>query len=113
MESITAMSGFVGGVIRALGPVIVAWLVARHITPEDASNLVQYLADGAVAIVALGSALWSIIKNRQHNKVADMIAQPEIKSIEMSSALAESVSAAAPKYAHKITTPTKRHRHHD
>ena len=94
---------FVGGIIRTLGPVIIAWLVARNITPDVASTIVQYLADAAVAVIALISMIWSVRNKLQKNQVADVISRPEVKNIELTSELAESVKAVAPKFATKIT----------
>jgi hypothetical protein len=97
-------SGFIGGVIRAMGPAIIAWLVARNVTPEIASTLVQYLADAAAAVIALASAAWSIRGKLAKNQVADVIARPEVRSIKLDPELAAATAAAAPKYASKITT---------
>ena len=97
------LATFVGGIIRTLGPVIIAWLVARNVTPDVASTIVQYLSDAAVALIALGSAVWSVRNKLQKNQVADVISRPEVKNIQLDPELAATVKEVAPKFASKIT----------
>jgi hypothetical protein len=97
----------VNGILRAVTPAIIAWLVARNLTEEVAGNLVRYAADTIVALITLASATWSVRKNLVKNQVANVIARDDVMKVELAPELAATVKAAAPKYAGKVTTTAK------
>ena len=91
------------GALRVITPAIVAWLVARNITPDVAGDIVRYGSDLLVAILTFAAAAWSVRKNLVKNQVARVIERDDVKYIELTPELAEVVKNIAPKYANKIT----------
>ena len=71
------------GLIRALTPIFVAWLVKRGLTPDDAGNLVTYGGDALIALVTVGAAIWTTKRNMEKGQIAKTAALPGVKSIEV------------------------------
>lgn len=57
------------GMIRAIVPAIVAYFAGRGILLNDVA-----IADLLVALITLGSALWSVYVHTQHRAVANVAA---------------------------------------
>lgn len=52
-------SNTINGILRAIVPAMVAWLVGKGYIANDTAG------DITASIVAIGSAIWSVISNRK------------------------------------------------
>lgn len=98
------MGNMIAGVIRAVAPAIIAWLVAKGLTPDVAGQIMSYTADAVAAIVTLGSALWSIRSNLFKHKTVDILSDDSVKKIIVTQATAAELRKTAPELSDKIKT---------
>ena len=90
------MNDQVNGVLRSVLPAVLAYVAGKGWIPAGS------VADISAAILAIGAAIWSVQKNTNASKIAQVAAMPEVKKIIADDHTANVVLADEPKVVTKV-----------